>query len=157
MLLPKMPPPVVSRRVDLWRRRAKVVHGNGEHLKPTPHSNNKEAQTLKCVDDNKEKEKSGFRGADEPPICPSSPSFKFYINPSVKDNKNDGGKESLGKTAANLESQTPLDLVPTEESTTKMKCEHKGMRMWRVIPNGKTMKRIIHTKPCGHNVCYGAH
>ncbi|KAK8530795.1 hypothetical protein V6N13_030736 [Hibiscus sabdariffa] len=89
MPLPKMPPRL-SRRVELWRRRAKVVDENGEHHKPTrSNDNNKQTQTFNS-DKEKENGNLGVRRADQPLVFPSSPSFKSYILPPVRENKNDG-------------------------------------------------------------------
>ncbi|KAK8516189.1 hypothetical protein V6N12_013596 [Hibiscus sabdariffa] len=159
MPLPKMHPQF-GRRVQLWRRRAKVVDENGEHHKPTrSDDNNKRAQTFDPIVNDKEKEQGnlGVRRADQPLVCPSSPSFKFYIFPSVRENKNDGKssctRETNTKAAGNLEPQTSIDLVPSQESKRKMKGEAKRVRKWRMIP-GKAMKNLIHRKPCCRNLCY---
>ncbi|KAG4137127.1 hypothetical protein ERO13_D07G052400v2 [Gossypium hirsutum] len=161
MLLPKLPPLLCHRVEEIRRSRKRAVADSGEDLISQNDNSNESngSQKLSSVqtndsnnNNNRERRSQSleFGSVDGPLNCPSSPSFRFYITPLVKDKKNDDNckndlkkKESFSKSDGTDESQTS-----SEESPTKLKNESKGTKMWWLLPWGKYVKNLIHIKPC---------
>ncbi|KHG05699.1 Cysteine--tRNA ligase [Gossypium arboreum] len=163
MPLPKLPPLLCHRVEEIRRGRKRAVADSGEDLISQNGNSNEsnESQKFTSVQRNdssnnntreRRTQSLEFGSVDDPLNCPSSPSFRFYITPLVKDKKNDDNcnckndlqkKESFSKSDGTDESQTS-----SEESPTKLKNESKGTKMWFLLPWGKYMKNLIHIKPC---------
>ncbi|KAG8487953.1 hypothetical protein CXB51_018038 [Gossypium anomalum] len=162
MLLPKLPPLLCHRVEEIRRSRKRAVADSGEDLISQNDISNESNESQKFTsvqtndsnNNNRERRTQSleFGSVDGSLNCPSSPSFRFYITPLVKDKKNDDNcnckndlkkKESFSKSDGTDESQTS-----SEESPTKLKNESKGTKMWFLLPWGKYMKNLIHIKPC---------
>ncbi|TYI17917.1 hypothetical protein ES332_A07G056300v1 [Gossypium tomentosum] len=162
MPLPKLPPLLCHRVEEIRRSRKRAVADSGEDLISQNGNSNEsnDSQKFTSVQRNdsnnttreRRTQSLEFGSVDDPLNCPSSPSFRFYITPLVKDKKNDDNcnckndlqkKESFSKSDGTDESQTS-----SEESPTKLKNESKGTKMWFLLPWGKYMKNLIHIKPC---------
>ncbi|MFQ6671325.1 hypothetical protein Gotur_035912 [Gossypium turneri] len=169
MLLPKLPPLLCHRVEEIRRSRKRAVADSGEDLISLNDNSNgsngsqkfTSVQTNDSNNNNRERRRPSleFGSVDDPLNCPSSPSFRFYITPLVKDKQNDDNcnckndlqkKESFSKSDGTDESQTSSELKVFlfQESPTKLKNESKGTKMWWLLPWGKYVKNLIHIKPC---------